>query len=165
MNREQFIEHIAQEQEPLRRFLRILCDGDGFKADDIAQEAMLKAYLSFERFEGKSRFSTWLFRIAYNCFYDAGKRDGRTQGEGLSDRHERLPGDENADGRYEYQALHMAIEDLQPHEKAVVLLFYMEDKSINDIVQITGIPSGTVRAQLSRARVHLKQFLTRYEDR
>lgn len=145
----------------MRRFLRVLCDGDSCKADDIAQEAMLKAYLSFERFEGKARFSTWLFRIAYNCFYDARTCDGRSQGEELAERHERLAGNENADGRFEYQELHMAIGNLLPHEKAVILLFYMEDKSINDIVRITGIPSGTVRAQLSRARAHLRQYLTK----
>ena len=80
MTRKQFIELIAAEQESLRRFLRGLCGGDGFRADDIAQEALLKAYLSYERFEGRSRFSTWLFRIAYNCWHDhirkAGKEDG-----------------------------------------------------------------------------------------
>ena len=56
MTKEQFIEMIALEQESLRRFLRGLCSGDGFRADDLAQEALLKAYLSFERFEGRSRF-------------------------------------------------------------------------------------------------------------
>ena len=68
MTKEQFIEMIALEQESLRRFLRGLCAGDGFRADDLAQEALLKAYLSFERFEGRSKFSTWLFRIAFNCW-------------------------------------------------------------------------------------------------
>ena len=76
MTKEQFIELIAAEQESLRRFLRGLCAGDGFLADDIAQEALLKAYLSFERFQGRSRFSTWLFRIAYNCWYDHLKKAG-----------------------------------------------------------------------------------------
>ena len=70
MTKEQFIELITKEQESLRRFLRGLCSGDGFLADDLAQEALLKAYLSFERFEGRSRFSTWLFRIAFNCWYE-----------------------------------------------------------------------------------------------
>lgn len=64
MTREQFIQEISREQEPLRRFLCLLCEGDSFRADDLAQEALLKAYLSFERFEGRSKFSTWLFRIA-----------------------------------------------------------------------------------------------------
>ena len=76
MTKEQFIELIVAEQESLRRFLRGLCAGDGFLADDIAQEALLKAYLSFERFQGRSRFSTWLFRIAYNCWYDHLKTAG-----------------------------------------------------------------------------------------
>ncbi len=58
MTKEQFIEFVGQEQVPLRRFLCALCGGDSSTADDLAQEALLKAYMSFERFEGRARFST-----------------------------------------------------------------------------------------------------------
>ena len=55
----------------------------------------------------------------------------------------------------------MAIGALSETEKAVILLFYMEDKSIKDIESITGMPSGTVRSHLSRGRQHLKDYLQR----
>ena len=168
MTKEQFIELIAAEQESLRRFLRGLCAGDGFLADDIAQEALLKAYLSFERFQGRSRFSTWLFRIAYNCWYDhlkkvGGKDDWISVDD--SDRNVRKEvadvedDSHSADTKYEQQQLYLAIGSLSRPEQAVVLLFYMEDKSVKEIEVITGMPSGTVRSHLSRARVHLRQFL------
>lgn len=197
MTREQFIEQVAQTQESLRRFLCVLCEGDSSRADDIAQEALLKAYMSFGRFEGKAKFSTWLLRIAYNCFYDSRLKAGREiAGTLAADRQARLHGgngeyesgtereyigsggyasaddsgmqgaggyedeSERADKAFEHQPLYMAIEALSEAERTVVLLFYMEDKSINDIVQITGMPSGTVRSHLSRARGHLREYLS-----
>ena len=163
MTRKQFIELIAAEQESLRRFLRGLCGGDGFRADDIAQEALLKAYLSFERFEGHSRFSTWLFRIAYNCYYDhirkAGKEDGWQSLEESTREAGKVEDEPSVDRKYEHQQLYMAIKQLAAHEQAVILLFYMEEKSIKEIMGIMEMPSGTVRSCLSRGRQHLRQYL------
>ena len=84
VDKAQFIEMVSREQESLRRFLCVLCRGDAFRADDIAQEALLKAYLSFGKFEGRAKFSTWLFRIAYNCFYDNIAASKKTEGEPLT---------------------------------------------------------------------------------
>lgn len=160
MDRNQFIRQLGHEQESLRRFLCVLCGGDSFRADDLAQEAMLKAYMSFEKFEGRARFSTWLFRIAYNCFYDYKARVSRTEGDELSPVHERKPDEEaDPDSGYKYQDLYMAIRDLPETERTVILLFYMEDKSVKDIEAITGMPSGTVRSHLSRGRQHLKAYI------
>lgn len=168
MTKQQFIEAVSAEQESLRRFLRGLCAGDGFLADDIAQEALLKAYLSFERFQGRSRFSTWLFRIAYNCWYDhlkkaGGKDDWISVNDSDWNVRKEVADVEDeshsADTKYEQQQLYLAIGSLSRQEQAVVLLFYMEDKSVKEIEVITGMPSGTVRSHLSRARVHLRQFL------
>lgn len=164
MTKEQFIEMIALEQESLRRFLRGLCSGDGFRADDLVQEALLKAYLSFERFEGRSRFSTWLFRIAFNCWYDSQKKAGKeSEWLSLEDRPpEGFPTDateSEIDRSHEYQQLHQAIGNLPLQEQTVILLYYMEEKSIKEIEIITGMPSGTVRSHLSRGRRHLKEYL------
>ena len=163
MTRKQFIELIAAEQESLRRFLRGLCAGDGFLADDLAQEALLKAYLSYERFEGRSRFSTWLFRIAYNCYYDhirkSGKEDGRQSLEESTREAGKVEDEPSVDRKYEHQQLYMAIKQLAAHEQAVILLFYMEEKSIKEIMGIMEMPSGTVRSCLSRGRQHLRQYL------
>lgn len=163
MTRKQFIELIAAEQESLRRFLRGLCAGDGFLADDLAQEALLKAYLSYERFEGRSRFSTWLFRIAYNCYCDHTRKSGKEEGwqslEESAGEAGKVEVEPSVDRKYEHLQLYMAIRQLAAHEQAVILLFYMEEKSIREIMDIMGMPSGTVRSCLSRGRQHLKQYL------
>ena len=148
MDKAQFIEMVSREQESLRRFLCVLCRGDAFRADDIAQEALLKAYLSFGKFEGRAKFSTWLFRIAYNCFYDNMTAGKKTEGEPLGPQQEKIAGEEGP-----------SVGDLPEKEQAVILLFYMEEKSIKEIEAITGMPSGTVRSHLSRAREHLRLFL------
>lgn len=163
MTREQFIHEISREQEPLRRFLCLLCEGDSFRADDLAQEALLKAYLSFEGFEGRSKFSTWLFRIAYNCFYDSKSRN-RSDDVPIESACEKIDDDTGSDKCFSNEALYLAIEGLSDQEKAVTLLFYMEDKSIKDIESITGMPSGTIRSHLSRARGHLKTYLEKQSD-
>ena len=161
MTKQQFIELATAEQESLRRFLRGLCGGDGFRADDIAQEALLKAYLSFERFQGRSRFSTWLFRIAYNCWYDHLQKCPDNESVDLQEVRNVNDEGSTADRKYEYQQLYAAIGCLTRQEQVVILLFYMEEKSVKEIEVITGMPSGTVRSHLSRARGHLKQYLER----
>lgn len=67
MAKTEFEQLVKENQEPLRRFLLNLCNGNGALSDDIAQEAFIKAYYNFELFKRDSKFSTWLFRIAYNC--------------------------------------------------------------------------------------------------
>ena len=168
MTRQQFIEMVSREQESLRRFLRGLCGGDAFRADDMAQEALLKAYLSFERFEGRSRFSTWLFRIAYNCWFDHCRDSGQSgisslEGDPEAFLEAQALEDVSVDKKYEHQHLYHAIARLTPHEQVVTLLFYMEEKSIREIVDITCMPSGTVRSHLSRARGRLKIYLETLE--
>ena len=166
MTRQQFIDLVAVEQEPLRRFLRGLCGGDGFRADDIAQETLLKAYLSFEGYEGRARFSTWLFRIAWNCWYDHMKTSSKeadwlsADDPGTSDRVAAVEeGDVPIDRKYEHEHLYRAIRSLSPPERAVVLLFYMEERSIKEIASVMSMPLGTVLSHLSRARMHLKKLM------
>lgn len=155
MDREQFIREISVEQESLRRFLLPLCNGDRSLADDIAQDAAMKAWLAADRFRGDSRISTWLFRIAYNTWCDRKYRghcaEGLDSREALS-----LTDGAPADGRFEYEPLYQAIAGLKPKEKAAILLFYMEDKSIREIASIMNIPEGTVKSLLSRGRENLR---------
>ncbi len=152
---------MEQEQGPLRRFLRALC-GDGFRADDLAQEALLKAYLSYTKFEGRAQFSTWLFRIAYNCFYDSAKRQRRTPIEPLESAPP-LPVEPDTARNVDHGQLYRAISELSETERVVTLLFYMEEKSLKEITAITGINPATVRSHLHRARQHLRKILKAYD--
>jgi|P827metagenome_2_1110787.scaffolds.fasta_scaffold00290_12 RNA polymerase sigma-70 factor (ECF subfamily) len=162
MTREQFIAEISTLQEPLRRFLLGMCHGDAFTADDIAQETLLKAYLHYGTFQGRSSFSTWLLRIGYSCFCNyIGKRILET--ESITEKENLIPSED--DFEKDCNALYAAIDGLPASEKATVLLFYMEDYSTREISEILGMPSVTVRSHLHRARRHLKKILEHYGER
>ena len=162
MTREQFIAEISILQEPLRRFLLGMCHGDVFTADDIAQETLLKAYLHYGTFQGRSSFSTWLFRIGYNCFCNhIGKKILDT--ESITEKEKLIPSEDDFDK--DSSALYVAIDGLPASEKAAVLLFYMEDYSTKEIAEILVMPSVTVRSHLHRARRHLKKILEHYGER
>lgn len=161
MTREQFIAEISILQEPLRRFLLGMCRGNAFMADDIAQETLLKAYVHYDTFRGRSSFSTWLMRIGYNCFCDyIGNQilDTAT----ITEEERQIPSDDGLD--VDTGALYAAINGLSATEKAAVLLFYMEDYSTKEISDILGMPSVTVRSHLHRARRHLKKILEQNDE-
>ena len=164
MTREQFIAEIASLQEPLRRFLLGMCHGDAFTSDDIAQETLLKAYLHYDTFQGRSSFSTWLFSIGYRCFCDnIGKKILDTLP--LSEKENLIPSVDEGGNREDYNELYSAIDGLTASEKATVLLFYIEDYSTKEIAEILGMPSVTVRSHLHRARRHLKKILQENYER
>lgn len=156
MTRERFIKLVEQEQEGLRRFLLTLCAGNQADADDLAQEVLLKAYLSYDGFVEHFKFSTWLYRIAYNSYVDYQRKmcpetiEIESVGNSLVDE---------SSGNYQYESLYQALERLSYNEKTALLLFYIEDKSILEISFIMLKPPGTIKSYLSRGRIHLKQEL------
>ena len=70
MNRELFTKLVRKELSGLRRFLLAACSGNGDEADDVAQEALMKAYMASPSFEDEAGFSAWLYKIACNCLID-----------------------------------------------------------------------------------------------
>ena len=157
MTRERFISLVRAEQEPLRRFLLALCGGDAALADDIAQDALVRAYVASGSFLGLSKFSTWLFRIAYNCYIDQ-CRKAKPEQVSVEDALN-LPAEDASDASFRYQQLYQALERLSDKEKAAISLFYFNDLSIKEIASILGIPQGTVKYHLSMGRTHLKQHI------
>ena len=162
MTAEQFIKSVESVQAPLRRFLRTLCRGDAAKADDIAQEALVKAYLHHSEFAFRAKFSTWLYRIAYRAFLDWRAQADRHNCESIDTPTARKVAAEDAGA--DYTPLYDAIDALGEEERICVILFYMEDRSIAEIALITEKPTGTVKSLLSRARVHLKKKLQTTEE-
>ncbi len=159
MNAERFISLVRTEQESLRRFLLALCSGDGALADDIAQDALVRAYVASGSFLGLSKFSTWLFRIAYNCYIDHCRKP-RPEQLAMEEAAGILSSDVS-DAGFRYQQLYQALDRLPQKEKAAIALFYFEDRSIKEISAILDIPQGTVKYQLSMGRQHLKKFMQR----
>ena len=159
MTRERFIDLVRVEQESLRRFLLALCGGDASLADDIAQDALVRAYVASGSFLGLSKFSTWLFRIAYNCYVDHHRKPRLETVSSYTKQALSVPAADETDSGFRHQRLYQALESLPEKEKASIVLHYFEDRSIKEISSILEIPQGTVKYYLSTGRNHLKSLL------
>ena len=150
MTREEFITHVEREQEALRGFLLALCCGKKDDADDLAQDALVKAYLS------SGKFRSWLFKIAHNTFLNH-KASCRTMESIEAAR--TLIGNTSAESSFAHQDLYLALRTLPPKERSAITLFYLSGYSIKEIATITESSEDAVKQQLSRGRNKLKERL------
>ena len=156
MTREVFISHVEREQEALRGFLLALCCGNKSDADDLTQDALVKAYLSLAGYQNKGKFRSWLFKIAHNTFLNH-KAGCRTM-ESIDEARTYIGGTE-ADASFEHQDLYLALRTLPPKDRSAITLFYLNGYSIKEIAAITETTDGAVKQQLSRGRDKLKAKL------
>lgn len=161
-NREAFSRLVEIHQQGLRRFLLNLTKGNEDLTDDLAQETFIKAWLAVRSFHGLSGFKTWLYRIAINE-YTSYQRQISRYTETDRDVVELLIEDTSssmqaADAKIDVTAV---LTHLPEKERLVTLLYYLEELSVKDIVKITGMPEGTIKSHLSRARGHLSKLLSR----
>ena len=157
MTREEFIAQVEREQEALRGFLLALCCGKKDDADDLAQDALVKAYLSCAGYQDKGRFRSWLFKIAHNTFLNH-RASMRTM---ASIEEARLVvSNTSADSAFQHQDLYLALSTLPPKERSAITLFYLSGYSIKEIAAITETSEDAVKKQLSRGRDKLREQLT-----
>ncbi|MDE6283137.1 MAG: RNA polymerase sigma factor [Muribaculaceae bacterium] len=161
-NREAFSRLVEIHQEGLRRFLLNLTGGDESLADDLAQETFIKAWLAVRSFHGLSGFKTWLYRIAINEFSTFRRQTSRFNYTSVDASAMSILDDTNHGGATDARMdVEKIIKMLPEKERIVVLLFYIEELPIKEIVKITAMPDGTVKSHLSRARQHLAKFVER----
>ena len=140
-------------------------------AADVAQEAFVRAYHALVRFRGDSKFSSWLYRIAVNRSLTHLKRtkrraavlDPTTGARAEVEASLGAPPDSPDEAVLKDERRVMvraAVSQLPPRYRAVVTLFYLEEKSYREVAEILGIPMGTLKTHLHRARALLKEALT-----
>ena len=178
---EQFVR--AHQEQVYRLALRTL--GDPFEAEDVAQEVFVTVFVQIERFRGQSRLSTWLYRVAVNHCLNRlrylrrrglGRRTSLHEEGGASALQEasthgaptlggRPPRpDEWAEGLELERHLHRALQALNDEHRLLVVLRDLEGMSYEQITEITGLPLGTVKSRLHRARLALVQALQRLRN-
>lgn len=132
-------------------------------ASDFTQEVFLKAYRGLSRFEGRSRFSTWLYKIAYNTALNEVNR--RKEYQSLAEEDEnRLVDLNDTPERVTLRnaakkTVRTAIEELPERFRICVDLFFFYDRSYQEIEAITGIPVNTIKSHVFRSKKILKEKL------
>lgn len=172
-NRRAFDRLVRKYQSPVRRFLLNLTLGNEALSDDLAQDTFLKAYEHITQFRGISSFQTWLFRIAYNVFYDY-KRKTHPQplpaGRGVVSPHvDSINGNSvcspplqgGAGGESLRIDLHAALSILKDEERACITLQLIDGYQIDEIARMTGMPENTVKSHLRRGKEKLTDYLKR----
>ena len=129
-------------------------------AQDMAQEALIKAWRSLKKFNLKAAFSTWLYKIAINtCLDELRKRKNYTQSiEDLSEKGYTIKDEKNqnfADDSDRKCQISQAMDKLETKEKLIIVLKDVQGYSYEEIGEIIACPVGTVRSRLSRSRKKL----------
>ena len=153
-NKRAFDSLVKEYQSRVRKFFLAQTLGDEPLSDDLAQETFVKAYLKISTFRGTSSFSTWLFRIAYNVFYDY-RRRLRPSADDLDAVRPAAAGADRSLGMDVYGAL----ARLPDAERTCVTLQLVDGYPIERIAAITGMAEGTVKSHIFRGKQKLTAFL------
>lgn len=135
------------------------------EAEEIAQDSFVKAFQKLDTYEGKSKFSTWLYSITYNaCISELRKR--RIEFRSLDDRQvsdqdEQRMHDYYRENRKEDQEkyLTIAMEKLPEDDQVLITLYYYENQSMEEISQITGLTVSNIKVKIHRARKRMQVLL------
>jgi RNA polymerase sigma-70 factor, ECF subfamily len=128
--------------------------GDRAQAEDAAQESFLRIWKSMERYRGDSALGTWIFSITRNvCLTAISKRAARRSApieEAERSTH---------DAPDRQRDILRAVAELPENYRAVVMLFYMEDRSYEEVARLLDLPVGTMKTYLHRARKQLATIM------
>lgn len=136
-------------------------------AVELAQETFIRAFQNLPGFEGRSSFSTWLYRIASNLAIDWRRREGRyvvAHGEEAENELRKIPSGQGDSFREmardeTSRKVREALKELTPEHRQVILLREMEGLSYEEISALLNCPKGTVMSRLHYARTHLRSLL------
>jgi len=169
----------AYEKRVFRLVLRML--GDRAEAEDVAQDVFITVFKSIDSFRGESKLSTWMFRVATNhCknrikYLDRRARGKKGELDELSE-HDALESasmssssmvarpDQQAEANQIESIVRAAIAELDEDQRELVVLRDVENMSYEEIQQITGLPEGTVKSRLHRARLQLAKAVQRASE-
>jgi len=143
--------------------------GNREEAEEIAMDAFVKVYRSLGRFRNESRFTTWLYRIVHNESVSA-LRKKQPETVPLDDQLvENFSEDEinenvsALDEQQQQRLIRHALGKLSPEDNLLVTLFYIDDQSVGEISEITGMSQSNVKVRLHRTRKKLYQILNRIQ--
>lgn len=140
-------------------------------AEELAQDVFVKVYRNLSSFKGDSSFSTWIYRIAYNTAISETRKKKQEflaiEESVINNVSEEVVAEAlgRTDTSVQLNKLDTALTQLPPDERGIILLFYMKEKTIDDIAEITGLSTSNVKVKLHRIRKKLFVILNGMEER
>lgn len=163
-----FRQLVLRYQSPLRRWARRLCNGDEAAADDLAQEVFIKVYRSLHTYRGQARFSTWLYRIAFNLAASqkrlARERWTHVDLEDSVDEVDALRGHTDTGATDARRDLESAMARLSQAQQWALRLSLEEELTHEEVAEVMGIPLGTVKTHLLRGKQALRTHLSSWQE-
>jgi RNA polymerase sigma factor (sigma-70 family) len=153
----EFLQHLNQDLGIAHKICRVYFQ-DADEREDVLQEMMYQLWRSYPHFDGRSKFSTWMYRVCLNIAFTYIRKNKRKENESISLAHEQIADNENKDQDERIGLLLSAINTLSALNKAIVLL-YMEDLSYEEIASITGLTKSNVSVRLVRIKKELETQL------
>jgi len=151
---------VRRHQSAVRGLLRRLTCGQDALSDDLAQETFLRAYRGLSGFRRDAKFTTWLYRIAWNVYLDERRRHREVP--------EPQPQAEMTAGGQESVVFHhdllRASRSLSPEERAAIALTYAEDLTHEEAAAALGWPLGTLKTHVLRGKAKLRAVLGAWQD-
>ncbi|HEX7178067.1 MAG TPA: sigma-70 family RNA polymerase sigma factor [Pyrinomonadaceae bacterium] len=168
---ESFEELVRRYQRPIAAYVYRMV-GDYDSALDLTQEVFIKVYNSLARYRAEYKFSTWIYRIAHNSAIDHLRRhnmrfeDLERSGEDGTSYEKPLassaPTPEQMSERSERRAeIEGVVQNLPPAYRELITLRHALDFSYDEIAEVTGLPLGTVKNRIFRAREAMREELSR----
>src|SRR5262249_21653098 len=144
------------------------------EASDVVAEAFVRVYNALPNFKGQSAFTTWLYRILTNCFLDMRKRDksrlttsldsNTITSDGSMERQIEDPGldpmEQSVKAERE-RTIEKAVEQLPEYQRTMIVMYHAEMMAYEEIAAALDLPVGTVKSRLNRARIAVRELLTR----
>lgn len=156
-----FTQLVRRHQSQVRVWARRLCDGDSHTADDLAQEAFIKAHAALTAYRGDAKFSVWLYRILFNVAASRWRRK-KLEWCSLDDRPEQEGGSE----LNQFAAssdVSSAVARLSEPQQIAIRLCFEEGFSHDEAARVMGVPLGTLKTHINRAKARLKELLASWE--
>jgi RNA polymerase sigma-70 factor (ECF subfamily) len=157
--KEEFLQNITSNQAIIHKVTRIYCDNVDDRKD-LFQEILIQLWKSYGSFKEQSKFSTWMYRVAINTAITAFKRGAKKniKAQFVTDLPQVVDDEYDSDLEDNLNLLHSAIGQLTGIEKSIILL-YLEDKSYEEIAEITGITQNYVRVKMNRIKKKLESIM------
>jgi RNA polymerase sigma-70 factor (ECF subfamily) len=152
-----FVEKINQNIGIAHKVCRIYFDSTN-DYDDAFQEMMYQLWRAFKSFDGRSKFSTWMYKVCLNTALTYQRKYQRYKTESLDVKHQQIEAEPSTDNAQQMALLYSAIARLSPVNRAIILL-YLEEMSYEEIANITGLTKSNVSVKLVRIKKELESEL------